>query len=152
MKKHTRFAIFASLMIYGFLLIVYLRRSMPLKYDESNLLEVEASGKIIESLLEEMEIPKSSLKDLQDVNRVENLNSKSLVGEDSKHLLEGIFGKADSDRNGALDIRELAKWIHAKIIDHIDRAMRENIGLFTAIDSNPRNGKSCFQVSDCLYL
>jgi len=60
--------------------------------------------------------------------------------QDPRSLLEDIFRRADTDENELLDIQELAKWIHAKITEHITRAMRENVGLFTAIDNNPRNG------------
>ena len=134
MRSHTRVAIFASLAIYACLLFIYLRRTMPLKFTESNALPVNNDKKIMENLIEEMEISTNDLSDL------EKSKTKVIFGEDSKHLLERIFFKADIDRNKALDIRELSKWIHAKVIDHIDRAMRENIGLFTAIDNNPRNG------------
>lgn len=67
--------------------------------------------------------------------------------QDPRGLLEDIFRRADTDENQLLDIQELAKWIHAKITEHITRAMRENVGLFTAIDNNPRNG-----ISDALLI
>jgi len=60
--------------------------------------------------------------------------------ENPRNLLEDIFRRADTDENQLLDIQELAKWIHAKITEHITRAMRENVGLFTAIDTNLRDG------------
>lgn len=37
-------------------------------------------------------------------------------------------------------MRELAKWINAKIIQHISAAVRDNFGLFTQIDVHPQNG------------
>lgn len=61
--------------------------------------------------------------------------------ENSRNLLEDIFHRADVDEDQLLDIQEIAKWIHAKISEHVRRAMRDNVGLFTAIDNNPRNGK-----------
>lgn len=60
--------------------------------------------------------------------------------ENPRNLLEDIFRRADTDENQLLDIQELAKWIHTKITEHITRAMRENVGLFTAIDTNLRDG------------
>ncbi|XP_046419824.1 45 kDa calcium-binding protein [Neodiprion fabricii] len=71
---------------------------------------------------------------IEEVEKLENL-------QEPKDLLTEIFQRADTDENQLLDIRELAKWIHAKIKEHVNRAMTDNIGLFTAIDNNPRNGE-----------
>lgn len=48
--------------------------------------------------------------------------------------------RADTNNNGKLDLKELSKWINTKIIQHISAAVRNNVGLFTLIDVNPRNG------------
>ena len=61
--------------------------------------------------------------------------------ENPRTLLENIFHRADTNEDRLLDIQELAKWIHTKITEHVSRAMKENVGLFTAIDNNPRNGE-----------
>lgn len=75
-------------------------------------------------------------RDDESIREVEEAENR----ENPRTLLEDIFRRADTDDNQLLDIQELAKWIHAKITEHITRAMRENVGLFTAIDNNPRNG------------
>lgn len=75
-------------------------------------------------------------KDDESIREVEEVENR----ENPRTLLEDIFRRADTDDDHLLDIQELAKWIHAKITEHITRAMRENVGLFTAIDNNPRNG------------
>ncbi|OXU27859.1 hypothetical protein TSAR_005499 [Trichomalopsis sarcophagae] len=148
--RFPRLTILASLMIYACLLLVYYRRSLPLKIDEttnallsSSDVSGAAGGRVMEKLLREMD----------DRNAIEAGDPGGSKGEpevavdgqksreESRKLLENIFLKADVDADNSLDIRELAKWIHAKIIDHIDRAMKDNIGLFTAIDNNPRNGE-----------
>lgn len=75
-------------------------------------------------------------KDDESIREIEEAENR----ENPRALLEDIFRRADTDDNQLLDIQELARWIHAKITEHITRAMRENVGLFTAIDNNPRNG------------
>lgn len=138
--RFPRLTILASLAIYSCLLLVYYRRSLPLKIDEAS--GQRPDGPVMEKLL--VELDDRNLGDRAAEDRsISRLNVAVPPGDraDSRKLLEGIFYKADADGDRALDIRELAKWIHAKIIDHIDRAMRDNIGLFTAIDNNPRNGE-----------
>ncbi|XP_014206263.1 45 kDa calcium-binding protein [Copidosoma floridanum] len=137
--RFPRAAILLALTIYACLLVVYYRHSMPLKNDEPTDDPVQSndrSGVNIEELLNELSDDDSGNSDTRDEQRV-----RLSASEDSRKLLETIFWKADTDKDDFLDIRELAKWIHAKIIDHIDRSMRDNIGLFTSIDSNPRNGE-----------
>ena len=111
-----------------------------------------SGGRIMEKLLLELDERKSeeaTAAEEDDDGKRRAVNAEGIAGvggpktrEDSRQLLENIFLKADVSGDRFLDIRELAKWIHAKIIDHIDRAMRDNIGLFTVIDDNPRNGKN----------
>ncbi|CAH0557552.1 unnamed protein product [Brassicogethes aeneus] len=59
---------------------------------------------------------------------------------DKNEILQDVFIKADKDKNGKLDMNELAKWIRKKIVEHISSAIGNNYGLFTLIDVNPRNG------------
>lgn len=40
-----------------------------------------------------------------------------------------------------MSIEELKNWILSKVKEHIQGALRENIFLFTSIDSGPRNGQ-----------
>lgn len=165
-SRLPRLAILISLVIYAGLLFVYYRRSVPLKNDETILSTSSSSsvrisnddidpiigGHVMEKLLQELDD-----RNLDDENNGASRVEVNVIGggrkslEDSKKLLEGIFYKADVDKDSLLDIRELAKWIHVKIIDHIDRAMKDNIGLFTAIDNDPRNGEIFFFIEFTMY-
>ncbi|XP_046396322.1 45 kDa calcium-binding protein-like isoform X3 [Ischnura elegans] len=60
--------------------------------------------------------------------------------KDPKITLEDVFSRADTDGDGLLSVAELTEWIGGKIKDHLDHALKENFGLFAAIDNNPRNG------------
>jgi hypothetical protein len=51
------------------------------------------------------------------------------------------FCSADINGDGLLSLQELSDWINEKIQEHINKAVRENFGLFVAIDNNPRNGR-----------
>ncbi|XP_046396321.1 45 kDa calcium-binding protein-like isoform X2 [Ischnura elegans] len=59
--------------------------------------------------------------------------------KDPKITLEDVFSRADTDGDGLLSVAELTEWIGGKIKDHLDHALKENFGLFAAIDNNPRN-------------
>ncbi|XP_058806060.1 45 kDa calcium-binding protein [Phymastichus coffea] len=148
-----RLTILASTLIYAGFLLVYYQRYLPLKNDNTTSIITTVkivgddsdpiiAGHVMEKLLRELDD-----RNLDEENNGASRVEVNVIGgghkslEDSKKLLEGIFYKADVDKNSLLDIRELAKWIHAKIVDHIDKAMKDNIGLFTAIDNNPRNGE-----------
>lgn len=48
--------------------------------------------------------------------------------------------RADQDKSGKLDSKELSQWIRSKIVEHISSAISNNYGLFMLIDVNPRNG------------
>ena len=78
-------------------------------------------------------VPIKDEEAIKEVQRMEN-------SDDNFSIFSNVFWRADLDENGELDIQELSRWIHAKIVEHIERAMRQNIGRFTAIDNNPRNG------------
>lgn len=131
-----RMAILASLSIYACLLLVYYRRSVPLRIDRAVAAGVnDTPGQTMEKLLIEL--------DQKEHDRNENeVDPEEEDNRDSRLLLEEVFVKADTDGDELLDIRELALWIHGRITEHIDRAMKDNIGLFTAIDNNPRNGEN----------
>ncbi|KAH0550321.1 45 kDa calcium-binding protein [Cotesia glomerata] len=141
----ARWTIFVPLIIYMSLLYIKYNRNMKLKSpDEMD----EDAG--IQSLFSELEsvsiknfkesnIDKSISKNFN-LNNIDSNNVEREIHENPRLLLENIFRKADVNENQELDMQEIAKWIHGKIIQHIDRAMRDNIGLFTTIDINPRNG------------
>ena len=144
-----RWTILVPLIIYVSLLFIKFKKTLPLK----SQLTPEV-GKEIENLFSELETVTVSGKLETDFARYRNIGFgrkdnerikevEQMENEDNpRFILEDIFHRADTNEDEALEIQELAKWIHAKITDHIDRAMRENIGLFTAIDNNPRNGNS----------
>lgn len=147
-------------MIYVSLLIVWYKKNLPLRSPASvpSDDDKDKEGSAIESLFFELE---AATIDKKERDRYENVGldrgdeesirelEETENREDPKSLLEDIFRRADVDENQLLDIQELAKWIHSKITEHVRRAMRDNIGLFTAIDNNPRNGKEtvrkCFK-------
>ncbi|XP_017784780.1 PREDICTED: 45 kDa calcium-binding protein isoform X1 [Nicrophorus vespilloides] len=69
-----------------------------------------------------------------------NVNNKENINKDQTEILEDVFKKADKNKNGKLDTRELSEWIRMKIIEHITSAVSNNYGLFSLIDRNPKNG------------
>lgn len=147
--RFLRWTILVPLVIYMSLLFVKYNKSVPLK-SLSTPSDKDKEGVAIDSLFFELEAVTVDKKDLaghKDVRADRRGDDESIREvmeaenrQDPRNLLEDIFRRADTDENQVLDIQELAKWIHAKITEHITRAMRENVGLFTAIDNNPRNG------------
>lgn len=144
--RFLRWTILVPLVIYLSLVFVKYNKSVPLK---SIAAQTEDDGSAIESLFFELESVTASKETEKPSESDVNKKQKELVQEiedaenreNPRTLLEDVFHRADSDEDDFLDIQELAKWIHSKITDHITRAMRENVGLFTAIDNNPRNGE-----------
>jgi hypothetical protein len=59
---------------------------------------------------------------------------------DPSNTLKFAFRKADSNADGFLTIRELAKYINLKIQDHIDTAIKRNPQIFAEIDKSPADG------------
>lgn len=53
-----------------------------------------------------------------------------------------VFCRADSNNDGLLSTEELSNWINVQTQEHIQKAIVENYGIFTAIDTHPRNGNS----------
>lgn len=145
--RFLRWTVLVPLVIYISLLFVKYNKSVPLK-SLSTPSDRDKEGLAIDSLFFELETAtadKKSSAGYKEINRRGDDESIREIVEAENHqdprsLLEDIFRRADTDENQLLDIQELAKWIHAKITEHITRAMRENVGLFTAIDNNPRNG------------
>ncbi|XP_044007715.1 45 kDa calcium-binding protein isoform X2 [Aphidius gifuensis] len=138
----TRWTVFVPLFVYiCFLLIKY---NSDIKLNNENSSEDE---KKLKDLL--FNLPNVADDNADSYNKNHTYKQSDIINEIEKaenqenprFLLEDVFHRADANENSELDIHELSRWIHKKIVDHIDRAMRENIGLFTAIDNNPRNGE-----------
>lgn len=156
--RFLRWTILVPLVIYMSLLFVKYNKSVPLK-SLSTPSDRDKEGVAMDSLFFELEavtVDKKDLaghKDARADRRGDDESIREVMEaenrQDPRNLLEDIFRRADTDENQVLDIQELAKWIHAKITEHITRAMRENVGLFTAIDNNPRNGISDITCTNC---
>lgn len=147
--RFLRWTVLVPIVIYLSLLLVKYNRSIPLKSlktvsyrnKENSMMdnlfvELEAATISKKDFFTSYKTIENSHKDDESIREVEEMENR----ENPRYLLEDIFHRADTDENRLLDIQELAKWIHLKITEHITRAMRENVGLFTAIDINPRNG------------
>lgn len=138
----TRWTILVPLIIY--MCFVYIKYNNTMRLKSSN----GVKDSRIQDLVDEVD---SAIKFKEGKNQVHDGDDDNAQiireieerenRENPRLLLEDVFRRADTDENQQLSIQELAKWIHAKIIDHINRAMRDNVGLFTTIDSDPRNGK-----------
>lgn len=50
-----------------------------------------------------------------------------------KKLIE-IFHKVDYDKDHLIDKEELTRWIHERILEHVESARQKNEGLFKSID------------------
>lgn len=145
------------LVIYISLLFVKYNKSVPLK-SLSTPSDRDREGVSMDNLFFELEAVTADRKNLagykdagaDDASVREVIEAENR--QDPRSLLEDIFRRADTDENQLLDIQELAKWIHAKITEHITRAMRENVGLFTAIDNNPRNGEVSWDEYHAYFL
>ncbi|XP_012235243.1 45 kDa calcium-binding protein [Linepithema humile] len=158
--RFLRWTVLVPLVIYISLLFVKYNKSVPLKsLPTPNDKDKESS--MMENLFLELEsvtVDKKDLTKYKDIgsDRRDEESIREVVEaenrENPRDLLEDIFRKADMDENQLLDIQELAKWIHAKITEHITRAMQENVGLFTAIDNNPRNGEVSWEEYHAYFL
>ncbi|XP_012280973.1 45 kDa calcium-binding protein [Orussus abietinus] len=146
-----RWIILVPLVIYLSLFLIKYKRTLPLKSasslpkDESPVVENLSFDVDGITVTEKIEIR----QDYGEVVMINRRGAEAIRGVDGienednnpRSLLEDIFWRADANGNQLLDIQELAKWIHGKITEHINKAMRDNIGLFTAIDNDPRNGE-----------
>ncbi|XP_020296269.1 45 kDa calcium-binding protein [Pseudomyrmex gracilis] len=155
--RFLRWTILVPLVIYIFLLFIKYNKNVPLK-SPSIPSNADKESSVIDNLFVELEAVTVDKKDLiryEDVAGIDE-NIRRVVEaenrENPRNLLEDIFRRADTDENQLLDIQELAKWIHVKITEHITWAMRENVGLFTAIDNNPRNGEVSWEEYHAYFL
>ncbi|XP_066602043.1 45 kDa calcium-binding protein isoform X2 [Prorops nasuta] len=172
--RFLRWSVAVSLILYLSLLFMRYNWSVRLKSnDVDGVLVVTVEQKqqeeedrerrrVIESLLYEMQEERAASSTVRrTLPRKDEALFKPPAAEhlvlrdnrqDPRTLLEDVFRKADANGNGLLDIQELAKWIHAKITEHIARALRENVGLFTIIDNNPRNGEITWEEYHAYFL
>lgn len=146
--RFLRWTVLVPLVIYISLLFVKYNKSVPLK-SLSTSSDKDREGSMMDNLFLELQtvtVDKKNLVEYKDtkIDRGDEGGIREVAEaenrENPRNLLEDIFRRADTDENQLLDIQELAKWIHAKITEHITRAMQENVGLFTAIDTNLRDG------------
>ncbi|XP_043266627.1 45 kDa calcium-binding protein isoform X2 [Venturia canescens] len=170
--RFARWTILVPLVIYvSLMLLVKYNKNMLLKSPElANELDNDPG---LEALFAELETPTEPKKmKTDDVSNSGSPLSKNApkisgkVGNDyasaiweveklenhDESLLIDVFRRADLDESQQLDIQELARWIHGKITEHIERAMRQNIGLFTVIDNNPRNGEISWEEYHAHFL
>lgn len=158
--RFLRWTILVPLVIYVSLLFVAYRKIVPLKSVSTS--DKEKEGSAIQNLFYELEaVTTNGRKELEryrnvGIDRRDEESIKEVEeaenNENPRTLLEDIFHRADADQDQLLDIRELAKWIHGKISEHITRAMRENVGLFIAIDNNPMNGEVSWEEYHAYFL
>ncbi|XP_076180508.1 stromal cell derived factor mayday [Ptiloglossa arizonensis] len=160
--RFLRWTILVPLVIYLSFLFIKYHKNVPLKSLASSSTERDNEGAMIENLFVELEavtVDKKNLerykgmagfdrRDEQSIKEAEEAENR----ESPRSLLEDIFQRADVDQDQLLDIQELAKWIHTKITEHVSRAMRENVGLFIAIDNNPRNGEVSWEEYHAYFL
>ncbi|KOX73368.1 45 kDa calcium-binding protein [Melipona quadrifasciata] len=142
--RFFRWTILVPPVIYLSLLIFKYNRDAPLRSFASTTVEQNDKGLAIENLFMELEAVTADKRDLEHYKEIDRSIKDAEEAENQENprtLLENIFQRADTNEDRLLDIQELAKWIHTKITEHISRAMKENVGLFTAIDNNPRNGE-----------
>ena len=71
---------------------------------------------------------------------------------DATNVLRFAFRKADSNADGFLTIRELAKYINLKICDHIDSAIKRNPQIFSEIDKSPIDGQVTWNEYHTFFL
>lgn len=142
--RFLRWTILVPLVIYLSLFFFKYNRNVPLRSLTSTTAVQDNKGFMIENLFIELEAMTADKRDLEHYKEIDK-NIKDVEEaenqENPRTLLENIFQRADTDQDQLLDIQELARWIHTKITEHISRAIKENVGLFTAIDNNPRNGE-----------
>ncbi|XP_033364850.1 45 kDa calcium-binding protein [Bombus vosnesenskii] len=153
--RFLRWTILVPLVIYLSLLFFKYNRNVPLRSLTSTTAVQDNKGFMIENLFIELEAVTADKRDLEHYKEIDK-NIKDVEEaenqENPRTLLENIFQRADTDQDQLLDIQELARWIHTKITEHISRAMKENVGLFTAIDNNPRNGEISWEEYHAHFL
>ncbi|XP_055945378.1 45 kDa calcium-binding protein-like [Argiope bruennichi] len=72
------------------------------------------------------------------------------VTEDEK-LLVSVHRKADINKDGFLDEKELEIWIAKKVKEHFQKAVHENIYIFTALDKD-HNGRVSWEEYHVNYM
>lgn len=95
----------------------------------------DQSNKVVQETAREEEPEQSEL------NRVFQSESQETATDNKgETIIKSAYRKADSNSDGYVTIRELAKYINLKICDHIDTAIKRNPQIFSEIDKNPVDG------------
>lgn len=101
--------------------------------------------------------PESEEQDQGELNRIfhgdKDMEPMILAdNSDASNVLKFAFRKADSNSDGFLTIRELAKYINLKIQDHIDTAIKKNPQVFSEIDKSPIDGLVSWEEYHAFFL
>lgn len=64
------------------------------------------------------------------------LGAQASAEDQDDALLRSVYSKADENQDGQLSIKELEKWIAAKVKEHYSQAVRDNFWIFSALDKN----------------
>lgn len=107
------------------------------------------SSKSQEGSPKESSSESSEEQDQGELNRVfHSENIKDIFQEtvimtdnkDATNILKFAFRKADTNSDGYLTIKEMAKYINLKICDHIGESIKRNPQIFSEIDKTPVDG------------
>nr|CAD7424579.1 unnamed protein product [Timema monikensis] len=138
-----RWSIIIPLLVYISLLFLTWKLSLPLRsihHHKNPSSDLKLPDKAPDHILKTVHNDKDGMINKKFYKEVVIGGEQANVADDPQILLENIFNKADTDHNKLLNIQELTVWINAKIQEHIHQALQENVGIFTGIDINPRNG------------
>jgi len=82
-----------------------------------------------------------------------NLFKKNVPVDNTQiEKLRKTFPLIDSNGDSYVSMNELQNWIISKVKEHIQSALRENIFLFTSIDTLPRNGRVSWEEYQSWFL
>nr|CAD7447801.1 unnamed protein product [Timema bartmani] len=138
-----RWSIIIPLLVYISLLFLTWKLSLPLRsihHHKNPSSDLKLPEKPPDHILKTVHNDKDGMINKKFYKEVVIGGEQANIADDPQILLENIFNKADTDHNKLLNIQELTVWINAKIQEHIHQALQENVGIFTGIDINPRNG------------
>ena len=68
------------------------------------------------------------------------------------HVIFTLISRLDTNSDGTVSVDELRNWIISKVKEHLQGAVRENIFLFTSIDTDPRNGQASWKEYHAWFL
>merc|ERR1712137_328802 len=102
----------------------------------------------------ELSWPFALTKEQATKNTVSAKFFKKNVAVDNTQIekLRKTFPLIDSNGDNYVSTNELQNWIISKVKEHIQGALRENIFLFTSIDTLPRNGRVSWEEYHAWFL